>query len=138
MIADTAAIRVVGRDTQIGLVVEQAVDDIGGLSGRGYRDCVIWRLAGRKVRIKKRGSGALVMGVDRSDSFPRPGSREVLSIRAGHIGGTERGGERLALLGVNQDRERLAVGSYRLISRELGLSKNTVLEIVKRNRAMSA
>lgn len=28
--------------------------------------------------------------------------------------------------------------SYRLISRELGLSKNTVLEIVKRNRAMAA
>jgi putative DNA-invertase from lambdoid prophage Rac len=28
--------------------------------------------------------------------------------------------------------------SYRLISRELGLSKNTVLDIVKRNRAMSA
>ena len=28
--------------------------------------------------------------------------------------------------------------SYRLISRELGLSKNTVLEIVNRNRAMSA
>src|SRR6516164_720071 len=28
--------------------------------------------------------------------------------------------------------------SYRLISRELGLSKNTVLEIVKRNRAISA
>ena len=28
--------------------------------------------------------------------------------------------------------------SYRLISHELGLSKNTVLEIVKRNRAMSA
>ncbi len=28
--------------------------------------------------------------------------------------------------------------SYRLIARELGLSKNTVLEIVKRNRAMSA
>jgi putative DNA-invertase from lambdoid prophage Rac len=28
--------------------------------------------------------------------------------------------------------------SYRLISRELGLSKNTVLEIVKRNRSMSA
>jgi hypothetical protein len=27
--------------------------------------------------------------------------------------------------------------SYRLIARELGLSKNTVLEIVKRNRAMS-
>ena len=31
------------------------------------------------------------MGVDRSDSFPRPGSREVLSIRAGHVGGTELG-----------------------------------------------
>jgi DNA-binding Lrp family transcriptional regulator len=30
------------------------------------------------------------------------------------------------------------VRSYRLISRELELSKNTVLEIVKRNRAMSA
>jgi DNA invertase Pin-like site-specific DNA recombinase len=28
--------------------------------------------------------------------------------------------------------------SYRLIARELGLSKNTVLEIVKRNRAMPA
>ena len=28
--------------------------------------------------------------------------------------------------------------SYRLIARELGLSKNTVLEIVKRNRAISA
>lgn len=28
--------------------------------------------------------------------------------------------------------------SYRRIARELGLSKNTVLEIVKRNRAMSA
>jgi putative DNA-invertase from lambdoid prophage Rac len=28
--------------------------------------------------------------------------------------------------------------SYRLISRELGLSKNTVLEIIKRNRAMPA
>jgi putative DNA-invertase from lambdoid prophage Rac len=28
--------------------------------------------------------------------------------------------------------------SNRLIARELGLSKNTVLEIVKRNRAMSA
>jgi putative DNA-invertase from lambdoid prophage Rac len=28
--------------------------------------------------------------------------------------------------------------SYRLIAREMGLSKNTVLEIVKRNRAMSA
>ena len=28
--------------------------------------------------------------------------------------------------------------SYRLIARELGLSKNTVPEIVKRNRAMSA
>jgi putative DNA-invertase from lambdoid prophage Rac len=36
----------------------------------------------------------------------------------------------LALVGVGR--------SYRLISRELGLSKNTVLEIVKRNRAMSA
>jgi hypothetical protein len=46
MIADAAAIGVVGRDTQIGLVVEQAVDDMGGLSGRGDRDCVIWRLAG--------------------------------------------------------------------------------------------
>jgi putative DNA-invertase from lambdoid prophage Rac len=33
----------------------------------------------------------------------------------------------------------IAVGrSYRLISRELGLSKNTVFEIVKQNRAMSA
>ncbi|MGA9012088.1 MAG: hypothetical protein WB509_06315 [Acetobacteraceae bacterium] len=28
--------------------------------------------------------------------------------------------------------------SYRPIARELGLSKNTILEIVKRNRAMSA
>jgi hypothetical protein len=50
------------------------------------------------------------MGIDRSDSFPRPGSREVLSIRAGHVGGTERGSERLALLGVHQGRERLTVG----------------------------
>ena len=35
VIADAAAISVVGRDTQIGLVVEQAVNDKGGLSGRG-------------------------------------------------------------------------------------------------------
>jgi hypothetical protein len=28
--------------------------------------------------------------------------------------------------------------SYRLIARELGLNKNTILEIVKRNRAKSA
>jgi hypothetical protein len=50
------------------------------------------------------------MGVDRSDSFPRPGGREVLSIRARHIGGAEYGGERLALLSVHEDRERLTVG----------------------------
>jgi hypothetical protein len=30
--------------------------------------------------------------------------------RAGHIGGAERGSERLALLGIHQDRERLAIG----------------------------
>ena len=34
----------------------------------------------------------------------------MLAVRAGHIGGPEQGGERLALLGVHQDRERLAVG----------------------------
>jgi hypothetical protein len=58
VIADAAAIGVVGRDTQIGLVVEQAVDDIGGLSGRRDRNRMVGRLAGRKVRIKKRGGGA--------------------------------------------------------------------------------
>jgi len=80
VIADAAAIGVVGRDTQIGLVVEQAVDDIGGLSGRGDGDCVVWRLASRKVRIKKRGGSALVMSIDRPDSFSRAGGREVLTI----------------------------------------------------------
>ena len=78
--ANAAAIGVVGRDTQISLVVEQAVDDIGGLSGRGYRDCVVWRLAGRNLRIKKRGGGGLVMSIDRPDSFSRAGGREVLPI----------------------------------------------------------
>jgi enoyl-CoA hydratase/carnithine racemase len=38
---------------------------------------MVRRLASREVRIEKRGCGALVMGVDRSDSFPRPGSREA-------------------------------------------------------------
>ena len=91
-------------------MVEQAVDDIGGLAGRRDRDRVVGRLASREVRIEQRGGGAPVMGVDRSDSLARPGGREVLAIRAGHIGGAEQGGERLALLGVDQDRERLAVG----------------------------
>jgi hypothetical protein len=45
MIADAAAIGVVGCDTQVGLVVEQPIDDIGGFAGR--RDCnrMVRRLA---------------------------------------------------------------------------------------------
>ena len=95
MIADAAAIGVVGRDTQIGLVVEQAVDDMGGLSGRGDRDCMVWRLAGREVRIKKRGGSAFVMSIDRPDSFSRASGREVLPVRTRHIGCTEERGKRL-------------------------------------------
>jgi hypothetical protein len=33
VIADTAAIGVMGEDAQVGLMIEQAVDDIGGLAG---------------------------------------------------------------------------------------------------------
>ena len=107
MIADGAAIGVMRSDAQVGLVVEQAIDDIGGFAGRRDRNRMVGRLASREVRIEKCGCGAFVMGVDRSDSFPRPGSREVLSIRTRHVGGTERGGERLALLGGSGRKEAL-------------------------------
>jgi hypothetical protein len=40
----------------------------------------------------------------------------VLAIRAGHIRGAEQGGERLPLLGGDQDRERLASAYWLLWS----------------------
>jgi len=49
-------------------------------------------------------------GVDRSDSLARPAGREVLAVRAGHIGGVEKDGERLPQLGIDRDRERMTVG----------------------------
>src|SRR5271169_6006349 len=58
-------------DAQVSLVVEQAIDDIGGFAGRRDRNRMVGRLASREVRIEKCGCGAFVMGVDRSDSFPR-------------------------------------------------------------------
>lgn len=73
VIADAAAIGVVGRDAQVGFVVEQPVDDMGGLAGGRDRDRLVRRLARRQVRVEKRGSGTLVMSVDRSDRFPRAG-----------------------------------------------------------------
>ena len=54
VIADGAAIGVVGRDAQVGFVVEQAVDDIGGFAGGRDRDRVVRRLARRQVRVEKR------------------------------------------------------------------------------------
>lgn len=50
VIADAAAIGVMGEDAQVGLVIEQAVDDIGGLAGGRDGDRVVRRLAGREVR----------------------------------------------------------------------------------------
>ena len=83
VIADGVAIGVLRSNAQVGLGIEQAIDDIGGFAGRRDRNHMVVRLASREVRMEKCGCGAFVMGVDRSDSFPRPGSREVLSIRAG-------------------------------------------------------
>lgn len=89
MVADAAAMGMVGRYAQVGLVVEQPVDDIGGLPGGRNHDRVVWRLACREVRVKKCGSGPLVMRVDSSNSFPRAGGRKVLPVRTRHIGGAE-------------------------------------------------
>ena len=110
VIADAAAVGVMGGNAQICLMIEQAVDHIGGLTGRRDRRGVVRRLASGEMRVAQRGDLAPIMGVDRTDSLARPASREVLAIRARHIGGAEQGGERLPLLGVDQDRERLAVG----------------------------
>jgi hypothetical protein len=45
VIADTATIGVMGRDAQVGLVVEKPVDDMGGFAGRRDRDRMVQRLA---------------------------------------------------------------------------------------------
>jgi hypothetical protein len=76
-------------NAQICLVIEQAVNHMGGLTGR--RDChrVVRRLASGEMRVEQRGDLAPIMGVDRTDSLARPAGREVLAIRAGHIGGAE-------------------------------------------------
>jgi len=52
VIADGAAIGVMRSDAQVGLVVEQAVDDIGGFAGRRDRNRMVGRLASREVRIE--------------------------------------------------------------------------------------
>jgi hypothetical protein len=89
LIAAAAAVGVVGGDTQVGLMVEQPIDDIGGLARGRDRDRVVRRLASREVRVEKYRGGALVMSIDRSDGFSGASGREVLSVRARHIGGTE-------------------------------------------------
>ena len=78
VVADAAAIGVVGCDAQVGLVVEQPVDDMGGLPGGRNRDRVVRRLAGRKVRVKKCRGGPLVMRIDRRRGPPAlPRSRRL-------------------------------------------------------------
>ena len=91
VIADAAAIGVMSCDAQIRFMIEQAVDHIGGLTGRRDRHRVVRRLASGKMRVEQRGDLAPIMGVDRTDSPARPAGREVLAIRAGHIGGAEQG-----------------------------------------------
>ena len=89
MIADAAAVGVVGRDAQVSLLVEQSVDDISGFAGRRDRNRVVGSLAGREVRVENRGSSALVMSVDRPACFSGTGSGEVLPVPARHIGCAE-------------------------------------------------
>src|SRR5438874_2253442 len=48
VIADGAAISVMRSDAQVGLVVEQAIDDIGGFAGRRDRNRMVGRLASRE------------------------------------------------------------------------------------------
>jgi hypothetical protein len=110
VIADAAAIGVVGPNAQVGFVVEKPVDDVGSLAGGWDRDRVVRRLTGGEVGIEKCGSSTLVMSVDRSDGFPRAGGREVLPVRARHVGSPEQCGERLTLLGVDKNRKGAAIG----------------------------
>jgi hypothetical protein len=64
MIAGSAAVRVVGGDADVCLVVEQSADDVRRLAGAGDRRGVEWRMAVRDVR----------RAPSRSSGPPRPAS----------------------------------------------------------------
>jgi hypothetical protein len=54
MIADAAAVGVVNSDSEIGLVVEHAVDDMRGLAGWRDRGDMEGRVPGRVMRVEQR------------------------------------------------------------------------------------
>lgn len=67
VVADAAAVGVVGGDAEVGLVVKQAVDDVCRLAGR--RDCgdMVGRVPGGMVRVEQRRRVVAVARVNRAD-----------------------------------------------------------------------
>lgn len=110
VVADPAAVGVVGRDGEIGLVVEQTVDDVRRLAG-GRDGCdVEGRVPRGVVRVEQRRRVVAVACVDRTDRLAAAGGWKVLSVRTGHVGGAEGGRQWVTLLGVDDPGERLAIG----------------------------
>jgi DNA-binding NarL/FixJ family response regulator len=100
---------------------------------------------GERLRITTHSASSALCGAPHKAEFERDLIQE--RIRSGIAAAKARGKRLGRQPGQRPKSDRLAAKvlafvaagrSYRLISRELGLSKNTVLEIVKRNRAMSA
>ncbi len=112
VVAHPAPVRVVDRDAEIRLVVEQAVDDVGRFARGWDRGRVIRRMPGRDVRIEECGgfSAMAVSGIVGAQRFPAPRRQEGLAIGARNVAGPEQGGERLALLGIHQSGQGSAIG----------------------------
>ena len=111
VVADAAAVRVMNRDVEIGMVVEQPVDNMRGFTGGRRQKLGMERCeAVRDVGVDRDGRVAAIPCVDGTDRLPRPANVKVLPVRAGDGARAESRGQRLAMLGVDDHRQRLGVG----------------------------
>ena len=110
MVADPAAVGVMHGDAQVRLMVQQAINDVRRLTRGGDRDGVVWRVPGRDVGVEQRGrlTPVAMPGVVAAHCLTAACGQERLAVGAGHVGGAEQRGKRLALLGVDQGWPRLA------------------------------
>src|SRR3954447_6932112 len=110
VVAYPAAIGVMDGRGEVGLVIEEAVDDVGRFARRRDRLRVERRVPGRDVGVEQGRWLVAVPGVVSTQGFPATCSQERLAVRAGYVGDPEQCGERVALLGIDQNSQGLAVG----------------------------
>jgi hypothetical protein len=110
VITDAAAVGVMDGDTEVRLVIEQPVDDVGGLARGWDGDGMVRGVTRRNMRVEQRRHLAPVVGIDGAHGFAASGGRKTLAVGAGYVGGPEQGGEWLTLLGIDQHGECRPIG----------------------------